>query len=102
MKLSLLAPAAALGATLLATGAPAMAQQYHHGGSYTRGYTRASGYSYRGGRTAYRGSYYNGGGYYGGGYYNGPYRYWHGHRAYWYNNAWGYWTPAGIWISIPL
>ncbi|HTW84602.1 MAG TPA: hypothetical protein VMD91_11075 [Candidatus Sulfotelmatobacter sp.] len=100
MKLFSLAPAVALGAALIAYGAPASAQQYNHHRGYTHTtVTRSyhSGYRYGGTYNGYRP------GYYGNGWtYSGNYHYWHHHRAYWRNGAWGYYGPSGLWISIPL
>ncbi|MGD0051834.1 MAG: hypothetical protein ABSD03_08440 [Vulcanimicrobiaceae bacterium] len=103
MKLTILAPALALGAALLATSVPALAQQqYHNGYTHTTTTYAHSNNGYR----HYNNSGYHGGNgyaYSGGGYtYYGGHRYWHHHRAYWHNNAWGYYGPSGIFISIPL
>jgi hypothetical protein len=115
MKLTILAPALALGAALLATSVPALAQQqYHHttSAAHSHGYAHSNAYAhnsgYRGSNSGYRGGNagyaYAGGG--GGGYtYYGGHRYWHHHRAYYRNGQWGYWAPQGgaqIFISIPL
>jgi hypothetical protein len=99
MNLKVLAPALLLGAAILSTSVPALAQQYHQGYTHTNGYAHSNGYTHGNGYA--RG---NGYGYgYGNGYtYYGGHRYWHHHRAYWHNNAWGYYAPSGIFISIPL
>ncbi|MGD1066187.1 MAG: hypothetical protein ABR975_05170 [Vulcanimicrobiaceae bacterium] len=103
MKLSLLAPAIALGAALISSGAPASAQNYH--GGYNHGYNHGTRATVRYGGGYRYGGYYNGyrPGYSGNGWaYSGGYHYWHHHRAYWNNGAWGYYGPSGLWISIPL
>ena len=82
MKLSIIAPALALGSALLASAAPASAQYYYHHHPYYRHPV-----------------------YYGHPTYYGHYRYWHGHRAIYRNGVWGYWAPhngVNVWISVPL
>jgi hypothetical protein len=115
MKLAFLTPALALGVTLFLSGAPASAQDQHHGathGAAMRG-GAMHGNAMRGnamrrptGYTNYRyGGTYNGyrPGYSGNGWaYTGGVHYWRHHRAYWRNGVWGYYGPSGLWISIPL